>query len=80
MCPLEFLYPGGGVSLGSTILNTVPILYIYKAIEYCQNLLTLFLSILFACSTELGISMPYLWEHLRTRELTAAMILSLLQG
>ena len=76
MCPLDFLYPGGGVYPRSRILNAMPMFDISKWMASCQKVFWFLMTISTACSTEVGISMPYLCFAFLTRELTAATILS----
>ena len=60
MCPLDFLYYGGGFSPVSKILNETPIFYISKLIAYFQKVFLFLLSISSACLIYMGISIPYL--------------------
>ena len=76
MCPLDFLYPGGGVSPVSKILNATPIFNISKFIESCQKVFLFLLSIYSACLIDMGISIPYLCVSFLVRKLTLEIILS----
>ena len=79
MCLLAFLYPGGGGSLSSRILKSIPTFEIALFRAFMQNVFLFSLSILFTLSTEVGISIPYLCKDLQTQEFNAVITLSLLR-
>ena len=76
MCPLDFLYPGGGFSPVSKILNATPIFNISKLIESCQKVFLFLLSIYSACLIDVGISIPHLCVDFLVRKLTLEIIIS----
>ena len=59
-CPDSLVYPAGAVFPSSRISNTTPMLYISISSASFQRLFPFFLSSSKACSTLVGISMPYL--------------------
>ena len=77
-CPVTFFQPLGSCSVSSRTLNTTPMLYISLARASIHIVLSFHLSSSLACSTPVGISIPYLWVTFLTLMLTAVMIVSLL--
>ena len=74
MCPLDFLYPGGGVYPVSKILNSTPIFDISKLIASFQKVFLFLLSVSSACLIAVGISILYLCVAFLVRKLTLAII------
>ena len=80
ICPLDFFYPGGGVSPCSRILNAMLMFDVSKLIASCQKVFWFLLLISSEFSTEVGIHMPYLCVDFLKRELTAAIICLVFEG